>query len=415
MPTVRRALPLAAASALLVAIPAASQRQHAPETLVWIDVATHDMAGMPDLGGLGVLGGLAGRMMGQRGPQAYPQARKIPADVGKVLDIAMHNTLRPGVEAEQHVPAGLGVGRSLPLVPPLPGSPSETAPPDEPPGIEVTLHQYWGCGSDVRAGQPKTMTLRVEGGKLDTVGSVAPSLFAPDRDIDTDTRYALWPNPKNTRRIGDRSSMVGQHRITGDGVPASLQFELGQNADFMPKIALTTQGELADSVALSWQPVDRARAYFITAVAMLDQRNFVLWSSSEEAGAGMELVNYLTGNEIDRWLGQKVLLPPSTTRCAIPKGIFKPAAHVTDDGAGMTSLSMIAYGPETNITWPPRPADPKAPWDPEWNVRVRTKSTTVAPLGMDMSGGIDDAGGGEPRQGEETPKKGLLRNLLRSL
>ncbi len=417
MPSLRRTLPLAAAATLLVAIPAASQQNQTPETLVWIDVATHDMAGMPDLG---PLGGLAGRMMGTRGPQGYPQSRHIPANVGKVLDIAMHNTLRPGVEAEQQVPSGLGVGRSLPLVPPPPGERREDREPVNTPEVEVTIRQYWGCGAAVRPGQPKTLTLRVKRGQLETSGSIAPSLFVPDRDIDTDPRYALWPNKKNTRSVSDRSSMVGQHRITGDGVPASLQFELGQNADFMPKIALNTQGEITDSIALSWQPVDRARAYFITALAMQDERNFVVWSSSEVAGAGMELVNYLTGTYIDRWLGQKVLLAPSTTQCAIPRSIFKPTAAAQSEGAGVASLSMIAYGPETNITWPPRPADPKQPWDPEWNVRVRTKSTTIAMLGVDF-GGMQGTPSTPANEADEAPQpeegkgKRLLRGLLRNL
>src|SRR5690606_15999880 len=153
---------------------------------------------------------------------------------------------------------------------------------------EITIRQYWGCGTAVRPGQPKVMTLKVKRGQLETSGSLAPGQFVPDRDIDTDPRYALWPNKKNTRRVSDRSSMVGQHRITGAGVPESLQFELGQNADFMPKIALSTRGELADSIALSWRPVERAKAYFIAATAMQDERNIVVWSSSDVAGAGME-------------------------------------------------------------------------------------------------------------------------------
>lgn len=46
-------------------------------------------------------------------------------------------------------------------------------------------------------------------------------------------------------------------------------------------------------------------------------------------------------------------------------------------------VRMIAYGPELHLAHPPRPANPKAPWDPEWAVRVRVKSTGMAILGMD--------------------------------
>ncbi|HRN62901.1 MAG TPA: hypothetical protein PK743_10735 [Luteimonas sp.] len=410
-------LALALGATLLVALPGVAQDK-GPDTQVWIDLATHHVAGMPDLG---ALGGLAGRMMGGKGPQGYPQSRNIPASQGQVLDIAMHNRLQPGTAAEQQVPAGLGVGKSLSLLPPASrGEHADSPRSGTMPEIEITIRQYWGCGATVRPGQPKVMTVRVKDGKAGIDGSLAPGLFVPDRDIDVNPGYALWPNPKNSKRVSDRSSMVGQHRITGAGVPGSLQFELGQDADFMAKIALETQGELADSIATGWQPVDRARAYFLTAMAMQDERNFVVWSSSEVAGAGNELINYLTGPYIDKWLTQKVLLSPSTTRCAIPQGIFKPTGKGGGEADGMAMLNLIAYGPETNIAWPPRPADPKQPWDPEWNVRVRTKSTTSAMLGMDfagMSGMHDDAGaddGEQPPQEEEGKGKKLLRGLLRN-
>lgn len=415
MPRSRRTLPLAIACTLLAAIPASAQKASV-ETHVWIDVATHTMAGMPDLG---LLGGLAGRMAGAgMAPQGYPESRNIPGAQGKLLDIAMLNTLQPGTRAEQQVPAGLGVGKSLALLPPPPGQDVRQPDEREVGDVEVTIRQYWGCGAGVRPGQPKVMTLRIRDGKAGVDGGLAAGLFVPDRDVDASPQHALWPNIDNRRRVSERSSLVGQHRITGPGVPASLQFELGANADFLPKIALQVQGELAGSVATQWQPVERARAYFLNAIAMQDTRNFVVWSSSEVAGAGHELMNYLTGTQVDRWLGQKVLLAPSTTRCAIPKGIFQSSGR--GEHGGMASLNLIAYGPETNIVWPPKPADPKQPWDPEWNVRVRTKSTASAMLGLDLSGmsgmdGADDEDSGEePAQQEEGKGKRLLKGLLRN-
>ena len=188
----------------------------------------------------------------------------------------------------------------------------------------------------------------------------------------------------------------------------------------MPKVALRTSGEVADSIGVDWQPVDRARAYFATAVAMQDERNVVFWSSSEVAGAGQELLNYLTGSSIDKWLKQKVLLPPGTIHCAIPQGIFKPTGASQAGGMGM--LTFIAYGPETHLAWPPRPADPKQPWNPEWSVRVRTKSTSMAMLGVDLSGMQEmDTGDMPASQQQDQPKpeegkgKKLLKGLLRNL
>ncbi|WP_313928115.1 hypothetical protein, partial [Pseudoxanthomonas sp.] len=63
----RTPLTLALATALVVALPASSAPPAGPETQVWIDVATHSMAGLPEMG---MLGGLAGKMMvGGKGPQ----------------------------------------------------------------------------------------------------------------------------------------------------------------------------------------------------------------------------------------------------------------------------------------------------------------------------------------------------------
>ena len=150
----------------------------------------------------------------------------------------------------------------------------------------------------------------------------------------------------------------------------------------------------------------------------LQDKTIVIWSSAEVPDAGQGVVDYLTGAQIDRWLKEKVLLPPSTTSCAIPRGVF---ADASSGQASPGILSMIAYGPETHVAWPPKPADPKQPWDPEWNVRVRTKSTAGALLGMDLSGmqGMDgmDAGDAATPQdpGQKKPEEGATKKLLKGL
>ena len=57
---------------------------------------------------------------------------------------------------------------------------------------------------------------------------------------------------------------------------------------------------------------------------------------------------------------------------------------------------MMAYGGESNFAYPPRPSDPKAVWEPEWAVRVRVKSHTMAMLGEE---GARSAGG---RRGQDS-------------
>ena len=137
-----------------------------------------------------------------------------------------------------------------------------------------------------------------------------------------------------------------------------------------------------------------------------------MWSSAEVAGASSELLNYLTGSYIDKWLKQKVLLPSTSTSCTVPKGIFAGSGGGGGgEMGGMGMLTMIAYGPETNIVYPPKPADPKQPWNPEWNVRVRTKSTAFAMLGLDMGDMQEDDGEGQQQQ-KKPSMKGLLKGIL---
>ena len=63
-------------------------------------------------------------------------------------------------------------------------------------------------------------------------------------------------------------------------------------------------------------------------------------------------------------------------------------------------LRMMAYGSESNFAYPPRPTDPRAVWEPDWAVRVRVKSSTMAMLG-DEQGGRRSAGRSRPEPREQ--------------
>ena len=122
----------------------------------------------------------------------------------------------------------------------------------------------------------------------------------------------------------------------------------------------------------------------------------------------MGVMDYLPPSTVDKWIKEKVVLAPSVTSCAIPKGIF--AAKNGQAAGGM--LQMIAFGPESNIAYPPKPADPKAAWNPEWNVRVRNKSTATAMLGMSVDAAQAEQQADQPAKPEESKTKRLLRGLL---
>ncbi|MBE7461524.1 MAG: hypothetical protein HS112_13460 [Zoogloeaceae bacterium] len=156
--------------------------------------------------------------------------------------------------------------------------------------------------------------------------------------------------------------MSGDHAVSGEGVPAGLKFAIGAGHDFMPKISMSAQGDPKGPVNVGWGDVNNARAYFLTAMGAKGEQEMVIWSSSEQPDPGWGLMDYLPPAQIERLLKEKVILPTSVQRCAIPSGIFAGV-----DGA---MVRMIAYGPELNPAHPPRPANPKAPWNPVGSARA---------------------------------------------
>lgn len=386
-------LALLAAGLCLASLGAQAQNTKAPKVQLWMDLSTGTMAGMPEMdslpGGGGMLGGLMGGMGGGAqgragsGNTAYGSARAMSVMPPRVIDIALHNSLRPGVEASQVIPPGLRMGESLPLVPPR-AQPVQTEPGEVP--QEYQQHQpkgrillYWGCGSTVRAGQPRVIDLARA--KPTDYAQAFAGRAVPDRGPRVGPAYALYPNERNQVNLSRDSSVVGEHQVRGEGIPASMKFTLGAAQDLMPAIDLRTTGKPQDSMGTSWQPVRNARAYYLHAMSQ-NGDDLVMWSSAETPDTGMGLFDYLAPATIDRWLKERVLLSPETTQCAIPQGIFAGGGR---DATPM--LRMMAYGGETTIVHPPRPADPKAAWEPEWSVRVRVKSHTLAMLGEEMAQG----------------------------
>jgi hypothetical protein len=378
---------LIAAGCLAMATGAAAQNVKPPKVQLWMDVSTGTMAGMPEMDSMPGMGAMMGGLMGGRGPgggnsnTAYGMARSMNIMPPRVLDIALHNTRKPGAEAAQAIPAGMRMGESLPLVPPKaqvrerePGEMPQDYKPETPKGRILV---YWGCGPQVRAGQPKVIDLAR--GNPAEFGTALAGRYAPDRGARVSPAYALYPNEKNQVTLARDSSLVGEHKVLGDSIPASMKFTLGPAQDLMPAIELDSRGAVTDSISASWRPVTNARAYFLHAMGQVGE-DMVLWSSSETGDTGMGMFDYLPNATIDRWLKERVLLQPDATQCAVPKGIFAGPGGRGGDG-GM--LRMIAYGSESNIAYPPRPADPKAAWEPEWAVRVRVKSHTMAMLGQE--------------------------------
>lgn len=383
--------------ALCAASPLQAQNVKPPKVQLWLDLSTGTMAGMPEMDMGNPIGGLLGGLMGggARGgamggaPTTYGMARGMGISPPRLLDIALYNRLKPGQEASQAIPAGMLMGASLPLLPlkPTPPGTHESEPGDTPPDLERPRGRvliYWGCGDTVRPGQPLVINLATA--QASDFGTAFAGRYVPDRSARVGPGHAVYPNERNTVTLKRDSSLQGEHQVTGDGIPANVRFSLGAQQDLLPAIDLSTSGTLSQAMQLRWTPLAQARAYYLHAMGKTGE-DMVLWSSAETRDSGMGLFDYLPNATVDRWIKDKLLLPADTQQCAVPAGIFQ--------GSEGAMARMIAYGHESHLAHPPRPADPKAPWEPDWAVRVRVKSQTMAMLGESTGGGSPAARAGE--------------------
>lgn len=400
--TLRPGLVLAAFLALPPSLVLAQTKP--PVAQFWADVATHSMSipGMGDMdeGSMGMFGGgfFGGTKMAGGAP-------------GKWLDTALYTRNKPSGTLGSHaIPPALNMGSALPLVPvqvERGRGESEGGDMEKPKG---RLLFYWGCGETVRPGQPRVLDFAKAA--PDEFSKFMIGRFAPDRGAKAVPGRSVWPNEQDRKRVPGNASLNGDHAVSGEGVPASLKFAIGAAHDFMPKVDMSAQGDPKGVVNVGWGDVNNARAYFLSAMGARGEQEMIMWSSSEQPDPGWGLMDYLPPAQIDRLLKEKVILPTSTQRCAIPSGIFA--------GVEGAMVRMIAYGPELNLAHPPRPADPKAPWNPDWAVRVRVKSTGMTMLGMGDEGGGRRGGrraaGEQPAQEKEDsgapPSPG---NILRGI
>lgn len=361
------------ATALLLPAMTALAQTKPPIAQFWMDVATNNMSipGMGDMdtGAGSMFGGFfGGTKMGGGSP-------------GQWLDTALHTRLKPsGTEGTHAIPPRLNMGSSLPLIPVAQERQSPAGREDREAGGEKPkgkLVFYWGCGEKVRPGQPRVVDFSQA--SPDEWMRFMTGRFAPDRGAKAVPGRSVWPNERDRQRVPNGASLEGEHAVSGEGIPTGLRFNLREATDFMPKIRMSTDGDPKGSVSVGWQSLVAAHGYFLSAMGARGQDEMIIWSSSEQPDPGWGLMDYMPPAQVRNLVGEKVVLAPNTQNCAIPEGIFA--------GVEGAMVRMIAYGPELNLAHPPRPANPNAPWDPEWAVRVRIKSTGMTMLGMNERSG----------------------------
>jgi hypothetical protein len=401
-PAVLRLSLIACAVASSLALPSHAQTKAPPQVVkppvayAYIDVATagSDMPGGKMMAGMaqgGSSGGLFGAVGGMArgaaggvtgGGNTFGQTRSMGFGGGKFIDVSVFTTKNRAItDATQGIPSVMNLGESLKLVAPVPEKPIPAGPVDErvyEPSYEKPkgkMSIYWGCGETIRPGQPRTLDAATA--RIEDFGKFFVARGSTTKGARSEPGHPAWPNKQDDRQVPDNASLVGQHSFVGNGIPESFKVTLGAAQDLMPPIALS-QTKNETGVNLEWQTIPHARGYFIAVMGGKsdgsgDGGEAIFWTSSELPDTGFGLLDYQSNGNIDKWIGEKVILPASATKCAVPKGIFP------EGSGGM--LRMIAYGSEAFLVYPPRPTDPKITWEQEWQTKVRVKSTMFSMLG----------------------------------
>lgn len=374
-----------------------------PGSTYWVTAETVSGMGAMAAGRGGA--GIVGAMMG--GGAGGATAHNLHLQLGS-------SRKATGEPAAEHLPpSGLKAGASLPLVTPRVERASGTTGGGwdgrmERPKGKMLI--YWGCGEAARPGQPVV----IDFAKL-AAGQVPPNLTAVNvkamtpPTADRHASYGEWPNHRSRTNVPANGSLVGEHVVRGNYTP-EIRFALTSASDFLAPIVPTNSAVPSGAVRLTWRSVPNAKAYFAGVMGAARDGTMVMWSSSERQLPGMSLPDFMAQDDIARLVQQKVLMAPQATECAVPAEVAKAV-----DGA---MLQMMAFGPEANFSYPPRPADPKQAWNIEWATKVRAKSMHMGMLGMDMAGMAqgeegEQAVNGAAPEAATTPKK--KRSLLKGL
>lgn len=378
---------------MALSVPAISQPAAPGPVRYAMDAAT--MSGMGAMAGGGGIGAMMSMMRG--GP---PEA---------VRSLSLHHgasTTAPKPQADHFMPKGAGLEASVQLLPQTSGEASG-APVFERPSGRLLL--YWGCGARAPKGQPVV----IDFAKL-AAGQIPPGLFMGGVDLPEDWQlsvsssrtYTTWPHGKDNKTVPAKGSLVGAHRITAN-YAKEINFTLAD--DFMPPLQANLGAAAGGASQLAWTGLDKATGYYAWAFGAKDAgrggtpTEMVWWASSKQQAFGGPLWDWVSPAGVRKLIAAGTVMPPEQRDCMIPAEVIKAS------GEGMI-VNLQAYGPQADFAYPPRPADTRKAWNPEWIARVRFRSSTMLIPGMEgMAGGMSqtDTGTGEQEKPPKRKCKGL--------
>lgn len=353
-------------------------------------------------------GTMAGTPMSQRPSMAGMFGGGGAPQVQHELYLRLGSSQAPqggGPRADHFIPDGMAMGRSLALV-----TPREERRPEEggfPQGQtpKGRMLVFWGCGERAGPGQPVV----IDFSKL-AQGQVPPGLWTSTvlRDwgpgIENSRTFGRWP-AEDGKFVRPESALPGPHKVVANYAPP-IAFTLTH--DFMAPLSTRFTSLPSGSRLLAWNTIAEATGYFATMFGGQMGPNgqmgdMVMWSSSATRQFGGGLGDWISPAQVAGLVANRTVIAPATHSCAIPAEAIKAAGQ-------FRTGTLTAYGPQEDFAFPPRPADPRSPWNLQWTARIRHKSATtwMDIPGMEGMGRYGEQDEGDPRQQQNCrPRKGL--------
>ncbi len=288
-----------------------------------------------------------------------------------------------GATANLDVPAGLSLGKTLPLQINRPEArKAEIEKIKIPEEYRITddfeIRQYWGCSQTVLPGQPKIWKLanlsvaEREAWKRNSSGGFG-YLEKPE------WTEARWPNskasaPANPLQAKKVGSLRGDHKLRTSYL-GEAGFTVTEPVDFLEPVSFVTpkpgKADLTPSIAVAWKKIPNVLGYHLTAIAPKGKKLLIQWSAGKNSEGMYGGEQFPQMAEVRALVEKGVYLTPDTTSCNIPAGIF--------EGCDNVMIQMTAYGPGQAFDQPNSPA-----------IRVQTRSTGMLTLGKGFGADKED-------------------------
>lgn len=383
-------------AAAAVTLPAPAVSQGASTTVARYTVDASTLSGMAGMGAGGSGLGMAMNMMRGGGGQVAHTVE---------LRLGSNRAATGAPKADHFMPAVAKLGASVPLITPERAQAPEYVPGTIPPGQmpKGRLLLYWGCGEHAPKGQPVV----IDFAKL-AKGQVPPDLFAQGVNLPEDWQilasnsatYGEWPNARDSKQVSAQSSLLGPHKVVSTYAP-QIDFTLAD--DFMPALQARSANLPSGAVQLNWNALPKATGYYAWLMGAKDGGqggDMVWWSSASSQQFGGALAGWLSPAAVGKLVAAGTVMPSSQVSCTVPAEVKQAAGEVA-----MTQL--YGYGPQADFSYPPRPANAKAAWKPDWIARVRFRSNTTLMLGLPGMDGTPQAENAAPAPSGKPKCKGL--------